>query len=58
MPPPNIPGNAPWLTVPASFVYQAGYGDGREERCSNIRSRQPRVSRIRSPDGVSEPFGP
>ena len=22
--PPNIPGKAPWLTIPASFTYQAG----------------------------------
>ena len=27
--PPNIPGKAPWLTIPASFVYQAGYGRRR-----------------------------
>ena len=57
--PPIIPPGIAWLTIPASFVYQAGYGElGRESRCSNIRSRHPRVSRIRSPVGVSEPFGP
>src|SRR6476646_9840677 len=56
--PPNIPGKAPWLTIPASLTYQAGYGDDEGWRCSNIRSRQPRVSRIRSPEELCEPYGP
>ena len=57
--PPIIPGKIPWLRMFPTFVIHGGYGELRSgARCSNMRSRQARLSMIRSPLGLTAPYGP